>query len=176
MEDCPDGRMDREKMKVMFAAVMPKVVCGWYDDGDGGCCDDVSPHTDYWWFWWFLQGAAGEQYLDQLFRIFDKDGDGSIDFKVHHYHNHHQYRHHRDFRLDHHHDYQGVHDCNGYEQLRRSCRKTEVNWVNGSSSMVLIIRWAFRMYDKDNSGEIDLDEMVEIFCLMYAIQVWPSSP
>ena len=37
--------------------------------------------------------------------------------------------------------------------------------------MVLIIRWAFRMYDKDNSGEIDLDEMVEIFCLMYAIQV-----
>ena len=27
------------------------------------------------------------------------------------------------------------------------------------------------MYDKDNSGEIDLDEMVEIFCLMYAVQV-----
>ena len=25
MEDCPDGRMDREKMKVMFAAVMPQV-------------------------------------------------------------------------------------------------------------------------------------------------------
>ena len=28
------------------------------------------------------------------------------------------------------------------------------------------------MYDKDASGEIDLEEMVEIFCLMYAIQVW----
>merc|ERR1711994_297730 len=42
--------MDREKMKIMFAAIMPK-------------------------------GAAGEQYLDQLFRIFDKDGDGSVDFK-----------------------------------------------------------------------------------------------
>ena len=27
------------------------------------------------------------------------------------------------------------------------------------------------MYDKDSSGEIDLDEMVEIFCLMYAVQV-----
>ena len=26
MEDCPDGRMDREKMRVMFAAIMPKVV------------------------------------------------------------------------------------------------------------------------------------------------------
>ena len=31
---------------------------------------------------YFCQGAAGEHYLDQLFRIFDKDGDGSIDFKV----------------------------------------------------------------------------------------------
>ena len=32
-------------------------------------------------------------------------------------------------------------------------------------------RWAFRMYDKDASGEIDLGEMVDIFCLMYAVQV-----
>jgi Ca2+-binding EF-hand superfamily protein len=51
MADCPDGRMDREKMKVMFKAIMP-------------------------------EGDAGEVFLDQLFRIFDKDGDGSIDFKV----------------------------------------------------------------------------------------------
>ena len=27
------------------------------------------------------------------------------------------------------------------------------------------------MYDKDSSGAIDLEEMVEIFCLMYAVQV-----
>ena len=51
MADCPDGRMDREKMKVMFNAIMP-------------------------------EGDAGDVFLDQLFRIFDKDGDGSIDFKV----------------------------------------------------------------------------------------------
>ena len=25
MEDCPDGRMERDKMKQMFNAVMPKV-------------------------------------------------------------------------------------------------------------------------------------------------------
>lgn len=50
MADCPDGRMNRPKMKEMFAAIMPK-------------------------------GASGDQMLDQLFRIFDKDGDGSIDFK-----------------------------------------------------------------------------------------------
>ena len=29
-----------------------------------------------------FQGSAGELFLNQLFRIFDKDGDGSIDFKV----------------------------------------------------------------------------------------------
>ena len=40
-------------------------------------------------------------------------------------------------------------------------------------AITTITRWAFRMYDKDNSGEIDLDEMVEIFVLMYAIQVTP---
>lgn len=32
-------------------------------------------------------------------------------------------------------------------------------------------RWAFRMYDQDGSGEITPDEMVEIFSLMYAVQV-----
>jgi len=26
MEDCPDGRMDREKMKQMFHSIMPKVI------------------------------------------------------------------------------------------------------------------------------------------------------
>ena len=28
-----------------------------------------------------FKGEAGEQFMEQLFRIFDKDGDGSIDFK-----------------------------------------------------------------------------------------------
>ena len=50
MEDCPDGRMDKDKMQIMFKSIIP-------------------------------EGAAGEQFLEQLFRIFDKDGDGSIDFK-----------------------------------------------------------------------------------------------
>ena len=51
MEDCPDGRMDKAKMQIMFKSIIP-------------------------------EGAAGEQFLEQLFRIFDKDGDGSIDFKA----------------------------------------------------------------------------------------------
>ena len=90
---------------------------------------------------YFCQGAAGEQYLDQLFRIFDKDGDGSIDFKVelsnstnppkgsfekYEYHSLGSYQ-----------DKSaskitilfctGVHDCNRYEQLWGSGRKAEVN-------------------------------------------------
>ena len=28
MADCPDGRMDRDKMKQMFAAIMPEVRVG----------------------------------------------------------------------------------------------------------------------------------------------------
>jgi len=58
MVDCPDGRMDRVKMKEMFNAILPK------EDQDA-----AEP------------GSAGEQFLDQLFRIFDRDGDGTIDFK-----------------------------------------------------------------------------------------------
>jgi len=58
MTDCPDGRMDREKMKLMFNAVMPK---------DGADASESAP-------------SSGEIFIDQLFRIFDKDGDGSIDF------------------------------------------------------------------------------------------------
>ena len=33
------------------------------------------------------------------------------------------------------------------------------------------LRWAFRMYDKAGSGEFDVDEMVDIFSLMYTVQV-----
>ena len=31
-----------------------------------------------------LQGNSGDQFVEQLFRVFDKDGDGGIDFKVYH--------------------------------------------------------------------------------------------
>jgi hypothetical protein len=34
-------------------------------------------------------------------------------------------------------------------------------------------RWAFKLYDKDNSGGIELEEMVDIFCLMYGFKVIP---
>lgn len=58
MVDCPDGRMDKNKMREMFNSILPK------DDPN-----DSQP------------SSAGDQFLDQLFRIFDRDGDGTIDFK-----------------------------------------------------------------------------------------------
>ena len=117
MEDCPDGRMDKDKMQIMFKSIIP-------------------------------EGEAGEQFLEQLFRIFDKDGDGSIDFK--------------EFMI-----------------------ATDMTSAGDPEEK---LRWAFRMYDKDGSGEsqsgagwgvyitllsgeIDVEEMVDIFSLMYSVQV-----
>ena len=46
---------------------------------------------------------------------------------------------------------------------------------DSSSTFEEKLRWAFRMYDKDGSGEIDVDEMVDIFSLMYTVQVNANS-
>ena len=67
MEDCPDGRMDRDKMQKMFKSVIPDVRENFKKIILQNVCK--------------LKGDAGDQFLEQLFRIFDKDSDGSIDFK-----------------------------------------------------------------------------------------------
>ena len=38
--------------------------------------------------------------------------------------------------------------------------------------MLILYRSAFNMYDKDGSGDIELDEMIDIFCLIYTMQVF----
>ena len=73
MEDCPDGRMDREKMKQMFNAIMPKVtylylylelyLCVLIESHCLLFQDDPNEANP---------GTSAEQFLDQLFRIFDK--------------------------------------------------------------------------------------------------------
>jgi len=55
MEDCPDGNMDKEKMKNMFNTITAS--------------DEEESQS------------GADAFLEQLFRIFDKNGDGSIDFK-----------------------------------------------------------------------------------------------
>merc|ERR1719220_1093705 len=124
--------MDREKMKIMFAAIMPK-------------------------------GVAGEQYLEQLFRIFDKNGDGSIDFK--------------EFMIA-----TDMSSCGDpAEKLRWAFRMYDKDnsgeidldemveifclmySIQGFTEEEAIERAGkvFRMYDKDNSGGLAEDEFVK---------------
>ena len=50
---------------------------------------------------------------------------------------------------------------------------TPINEGKISSEIMLILyRSAFNMYDKDGSGDIELDEMIDIFCLIYTMQVF----
>ena len=65
-------------------------------------------------------------FVDQIFRIFDKDGNGSIDFKV--------------IKLD-------VPDIGDLQEFMMATDMT----ASGSPEEKL--RWAFKMYDKDGSGE-----------------------
>ena len=75
-----------------------------------GCCNAI-----------FIQ-----VFVDQIFRIFDKDGNGSIDFKV--------------IKLD-------VPDIGDLQEFMMATDMT----ASGSPEEKL--RWAFKMYDKDGSGE-----------------------
>ena len=46
-----------------------------------------------------------------------------------------------------------------------------------SDGLITWLRWAFNIYDKDGSGDIELSEMVDIFVLIYTMQVswWPPT-
>ena len=40
-----------------------------------------------------------------------------------------------------------------------------------SDDLIIWLRWAFNIYDKDGSGDIELSEMIDIFVLIYTMQV-----
>ena len=40
------------------------------------------------------------------------------------------------------------------------------------ASNIILPRSAFNMYDKDGSGDIELEEMADIFCLIYTMKVF----
>ena len=40
-----------------------------------------------------------------------------------------------------------------------------------SDGLITWLRWAFNIYDKDSSGDIELSEMIDIFVLIYTMQV-----
>ena len=116
-----------------------------------------------------LQGCSGDQFVDQLFRVFDRDGDGGIDFKVWILKTK-FYFFYQEFII-------ATDMCsssNAEEKLRSKVEDSD--FLADSSDDLHSFdfdanRWAFRMYDQDNSGAITPNEMIEIFSLMYAVQV-----
>ena len=76
-----------------------------------------------------LPAGNAKVFVDQIFRIFDKDGNGSIDFKV------------------------WSSRCEGWSCdccVQEFMMATD---MTASGSPEEKLRWAFKMYDKDGSGE-----------------------
>ena len=187
MNDCPDGRMSKEKMKEMFATTVAKskVISFWSSwnlhqleisqkmllwnvvleniAGQLGrpVCRTIVPSLwQRWWRWHRLQGC----HLWQSF---------SLDYHLW-----------QSFILSRSSLLQPT--CANPATQRRnlgdnigssyqpSLLSDYVTRIPGKTITYVPFscRWAFRMYDQDGSGEITPDEMVEIFSLMYAVQVY----
>jgi Ca2+-binding EF-hand superfamily protein len=65
--DCPDGSLGKEKILEMYSMILPA--------GNAKVLSDkiINMLRVY---------KSSQVFVDQIFRIFDKDGNGSIDFKV----------------------------------------------------------------------------------------------
>ena len=79
-----------------------------------------------------LPAGNAKVFVDQIFRIFDKDGNGSIDFKVYF-------------------EYY-ISNVNAIKTLifQEFMMATD---MTASGSPEEKLRWAFKMYDKDGSGQ-----------------------
>ena len=65
-QDCPTGELYKEKIVEMYSLILPS--------GNAQVLiSDVGGYSVF---------SLDQVFVDQIFRIFDKDGNGSIDFKV----------------------------------------------------------------------------------------------
>ena len=64
----------------------------------------------------------------------------------------------------------GVHVGNKYVRDRKLRGKAKVCGTILTISIQRFIRWAFKMYDKDGSGSIEIEEMVEIVGNMFELE------
>ena len=82
MNDCPDGRMSEEKMKEMFATTVAKSKVTFSINIQDQFILKKIFIKKFANGVLFSQGGSGNQFVEQLFRVFDKNGDGGIDFNV----------------------------------------------------------------------------------------------
>ena len=64
----------------------------------------------------------------------------------------------------------GVHACNQYVRDWKLRGKAEVGGDYILTFSIPRFRWAFKMYDKDGSGSIEIEEMVEIVGNMFELE------
>ena len=64
----------------------------------------------------------------------------------------------------------GVHVGNKYVRDRKLRGKAKVGGNYILTFSIQSFRWAFKMYDKDGSGSIEIEEMVEIVGNMFELE------
>ena len=114
--DCPDGLLGKDKIIQMYSMILP--------DGNATVSHADSSNFSSYLF---------KVFVDQIFRIFDKDENGSIDFKV------------QDIKKN----------IFIYQEFMMATDMT------GSGTPEEKLRWAFHMYDKDNSGDLLHNEQIK---------------
>ena len=82
MNDCPEGRMSEDKMKEMFATTVAKSKVTFSINIQDQFILKKIFIKKFANVVLFSQGGSGNQFVEQLFRVFDKNGDGGIDFNV----------------------------------------------------------------------------------------------
>ena len=71
-QDCPDGQLSKEKILEMYTMILPA----------GNAKVELSKRKYHLKNTQHLYQFLLQVFVEQIFRIFDKDGNGSIDFKV----------------------------------------------------------------------------------------------
>ena len=141
---------------IFFLAFSLSTCCrDWYK-GFRADCPDGNLHKSKILEMYSLILPAGDSstFVDQIFRIFDKDGNGSIDFK--------------EFML-------------ATDMTAAGCPEEKLKWAFKVTELLspkkrktfIFTTFIFQLYDKDNSGYIDVTEMAEAIGTLYEMEGIP---
>ena len=144
--ECPDGKLTKHHLKTLFEKVFP----------DGRWLPTIWNHLD------FVPGNASK-ITSQIFRIFDSDGNDFLDFK--------------EFLM-------AIDVANrttgaflNFQRIFNPSCQMSVFCHFATTSVIFCLetdeeklRWTFRLYDMDNNGVIDMEEMIGIIETLDSIE------